>query len=78
MNTSELRRLEVIDADTAERLGYVRDMDIDFETGRIRSVIVPKKLLFFTRREYVIPWENIVAVGKEVILARPEKDGSTE
>lgn len=72
MSASELRRREVINADTAERLGYVYDMDIDFENGKIESIIVPKKFLIFKRHEYVIPWKNIIAIGKDIILVRLE------
>ncbi len=70
MSASELRKREVIDAGTAERLGFVYDMDIDFESGKIESIIVPKKFLIFKRHEYVIPWENIVAISKEIILVK--------
>ena len=70
MSASELRKREVIDADTAERLGFVYDMDIDFESGKIESIIVPKRFLIFKRHEYVIPWKNIVAISKEIILVK--------
>lgn len=72
MSASELRRREVVDAATAERLGFVYDIEIDFETGVIQSIIVPKKQNFFwflqKRREYIIPWKNIAAVGRDIIL----------
>lgn len=73
MSASELRKREVINADTAERLGYVCDMEINFESGKIEAIIVPQKFFIFKRHEYVIPWENIVAMGKDIILVRPEK-----
>lgn len=72
MNATELRKLEVIDSDTAERLGFVCDMEIDFESGKIESIIIPRKKIFFKQCEYVIPWKNIVALGKDVILVRRE------
>ena len=72
LNATQLRRREVIDIATAERLGYVCDVEIDFKTGLIRSVIVPKRgglISFFGKKnEYVIPWENIAAIGKDIIL----------
>ena len=37
----DLRQKKVIDIDTAELIGYIRDMDIDIETGKINSVTVP-------------------------------------
>ena len=74
LNATELRRREVIDIATAERLGYVCDVEIDFKTGLIQSVIVPKRTSLFSifkkKSEYVIPWENIAAIGKDIILVK--------
>ena len=72
MSASELRRREVINADTAEKLGFVYDMDIDFESGKIDAIIVPKRSFpfFFKKQEYVIPWSNISAIGKDIILVK--------
>lgn len=70
----DLRQREVIDIDTAERLGFVYDVDVELETGLIRSVIVPRVhgilRLFSKEQDYVIPWENIKVIGKEIILIR--------
>ena len=35
---------EVIDLDTGQRLGYVRDALVDSETGRVRALIIPGRL----------------------------------
>lgn len=74
MRGCDLKRHEVIDVVTAERLGYIYDVDVDFETGRINSVIVPNRSgvlgMFSRRRDYVIPWDRIVAVGREIVLVR--------
>lgn len=73
---SELKKREVIDLKTAEKLGFVEDVEIDVETGLIQSVIVPKRegIFSFIRKkcEYVIPWQNIAAVGKDIILVRTD------
>ena len=48
----DLKQREVINIVTAERLGYITDVDIDFETGKIRSVIIPARygiLGFFSK-----------------------------
>lgn len=67
---SEFRKRDVIDAKTARRLGIVSDFEIDLVSGRINSIIVPKHgiLSFIKREEYIIPWENITAIGKDIIL----------
>lgn len=70
----DLKQREVINVVNAERLGYVYDVDIEFETGRIRSLIIPNRRgvfgFFSKRNDYVIPWEKIVAVGREIVLVR--------
>ena len=70
----KLRQREVIDISTAEKLGFVNDVEINEVTGNIESIIVPKRYRFFTHifggGELVIPWENIEAVGREIVLVR--------
>ncbi len=72
----DLKQREVINIVDAERLGYVYDVDIEFETGRILSLIIPRRKgflgTFFGRSDYIIPWENIVAVGKDIILVKTD------
>ena len=69
-----LRQKEVISITTAERLGYVRDVEISEKTGNIEAIIVPRKGCFlkrlFTGAELVISWNSIEVVGEEVILVR--------
>ncbi len=71
-NSGELRKKEVIDIRTAEKLGSVYDIDVDLASGRINSLILPSGELFGTlfgkRREIIIPWSAVVAVGSEYIL----------
>lgn len=70
----DLKQKEVINIDTAERLGYVYDVDVDLATGLIRSVIIPRVhgifRLFSKEQDYRIPWENIAVIGEEIILVR--------
>ena len=69
----DLRQKKVIDIDTAELIGYIRDMDIDVQTGRINSVTVPSGgvlKVFGIGRSITVPWERVIAVGKEYILVK--------
>lgn len=69
---SEFRQREVVDIATGRRLGYICDMEIDPESGRIVSVSVPSGKLFASMlksSDTVIPWEKIVKIGKDIILA---------
>ena len=70
---SEFRKRVVIDSQTAEKLGFVSDFEIDLKDGKILSVVVPKRGFlssFFKNHSYVIPWENIEAIGKDIILVK--------
>ena len=69
---SELRLHDVINVIDGRRLGMIRDIDIDVETGRVRSIILPGNNrvfnLFAKSEEVIIPWEKIVKIGVDVIL----------
>ena len=65
---------EVIDLRDGARLGYVGDVEIDIETGRVQSVVIPGRLRFFgllgREAERVVPWEDIEKIGEDIILVR--------
>lgn len=68
----KLRHREVIDAVTAECLGYVWDMEIDEREGRITALVILRGgwwRRFFGIGEIIIPWSNIAAVGDKFVLA---------
>lgn len=67
------RNREVINIDTAERIGIVKDIEIDAESGNIKALIIKKHggvLPLPFMGETVIPWENIVVMGKDLVLVR--------
>lgn len=73
----DLRQKRVIDMDTAEALGFIRDMDIDFETGRIRSVTIPQKGIFGIlsgSKNVTVPWDRVVAIGSEFVIVKRNED----
>ena len=73
----DLKQKKVIDIDTAELVGYIRDMDIDVETGRINSVTVPSGGVlkaFGIGRSITVPWDSVMAVGKEYILVKSSQE----
>lgn len=65
---------EVIDLRDGARLGYVGDVEIDIETGRVQSMVIPGRLRFFgllgREAERVVPWEDIEKIGEDIILVR--------
>ena len=70
----DLRRKEVIDIATGERLGYIDDAVIDLDASKIESLtIFGRQRLFgiFGRNEDLyIPCSDIRVIGTDVILVR--------
>lgn len=72
----DLRRKKVIDVDTAELLGYIRDMDIDFASGKINSVTIPQNSIWgFLKkgRRITVPWECVLAIGIEFVIIKQKE-----
>lgn len=69
-----LRRRVVIDVTSAERIGYVSDMEIDESDGRVCAVIVRRHTGFLSSLLHIgemsVPWEAITAVGDEFVLVK--------
>lgn len=76
---SELRLHDVINITDGKRLGMIKDIDIDVETGRIKAFILPgtTKLFSFLGKgeEIVVPWEKIIKIGVDVILVELSSGG---
>ena len=69
---TDLSYKEVIHLESGQRLGYVRDAEIDPETGRVTALIIPGRLkwlgLLGREPETVIPWERIHRLGADIIF----------
>jgi len=67
-----LRAREVINIIDGRRLGFIGDLDIDLDAGRVRAIVVPGQAkllgLFGRDNDVYIPWEKIVKIGADVIL----------
>ncbi|OON95962.1 MAG: hypothetical protein ATN36_06805 [Epulopiscium sp. Nele67-Bin005] len=72
MRIGDMKHKEVINTIDGSRLGYVCDVEIDWTTGRVKTLIIPgpsKMMGLFGRElEYVVPWSNIKKVGEDIIL----------
>lgn len=83
IKTSELRAREVINIMDGKRLGIIQDIEIDLETGIVRSISIPggnRILGVFGRSEDItIPWERIKKIGVDVILVEgPNYNGDVK
>lgn len=74
---SEFQTKDVVNIIDGKKLGSVQDLEIDLRHGKIDALVVPvqgKFLgLFGSNSEYVIPWENIIKIGLDVILVKLEE-----
>lgn len=72
--TMKLRQKEVINIETAQRLGFISDVEINEHDGNIEAIIVPGRGWFLSRffggRELVIPWQNICVIGEDLVLVK--------
>ena len=74
---SDFQTKEVVNILDGKRLGQISDLEIDLRHGRIESIVIPGPGRFLgflsSGNDYVIPWRNIVKIGKDVVLVRMEE-----
>lgn len=70
--SSDLKQKEVINISDGKRLGFVCDVEINLEDGKIEAIIIPAggRLFGFMGKdsEFLIPWERIKKIGEDIIL----------
>jgi YlmC/YmxH family sporulation protein len=75
---ADLRCKEVINVCDGERLGFVDDVLIELPAGQICAIVVPGDCrcfgLFGHNDDFIIPWDCIVKMGEDVILAEVRTD----
>ena len=76
----DLRKKEVIDIVTGERLGYIDDAEMDIEKSAVQSFVIygRERLFGILGREddVVIPCSEIKVVGNDVILIKHSQQAS--
>ncbi len=72
LKISDLRMREVINVTDGRRLGEIKDIELDLEKGRVKSIILPGAgrfwRLFGRNEDIVVPWDRIKKLGIDVIL----------
>lgn len=73
MKLSHLKKRSVINVYSGNFLGYINDIIVAFPNGNIETLIVKPGLLkrmcsVFSLNKIYINWENIISIGKDVIL----------
>lgn len=68
----DFKQKEVINITEGKILGFVVDVQADFDNGEIHSIIVAKTGKLFTsvtsKNNITIPWDKIKKIGEDVIL----------
>ncbi|MFD1705809.1 YlmC/YmxH family sporulation protein [Siminovitchia sediminis] len=71
---SEFQLKDIVNIADGRKLGNITDIEINLDTGKIESIIISasgKLLGFFGKdEEVVIPWNQIMKIGQDVILVR--------
>lgn len=79
---SEFQAKDVVNVSDGKVLGHIGDLEINTNTGKIDSLIIPgngRMMGFFGREsDIVISWKNIVRIGTDVILVRFRESELTE
>lgn len=75
---ADLRCKEVINVCDGNRLGFVDDVLIEMPCGQVCAIVVLGEGrcfgLFGHEEDYIIPWDCIVKMGEDVILAEVKND----
>ena len=69
------KQKEVININDGKRMGYVQDVEADFDSGEITAIVVHgngKPFSFTSKKDTVIPWNNIKRIGEDIILVEIE------
>jgi YlmC/YmxH family sporulation protein len=73
---SEFQVKDVVNVSNGRKLGHIADLEINLGTGKIEAIVIPGagRMMGFMRKEndIIIPWRDIVKIGKDVILVRFE------
>ncbi len=76
LKISEFQTKDVINIYDGKKLGTVQDLEIDLKQGRVEALVVPTTGKFFgmfgNGTEYIIPWNNIIKIGLDVVLVKLE------
>ncbi len=73
MRYKDISGKEIINVTQGSRLGILgqTDLEIDIETGQIKSFIIPNYKWFGLKKEGAeirIPWDSIKKIGEDMIM----------
>ena len=73
LSTDKLKNKEVINICDGRSMGFVSDIEVDIEKGRLEGIVIPVErgfLGFFGKNEndILVSWDKVRTVGDDVIL----------
>ena len=72
----ELCERDVVSVKNGANLGRVDDLRVDETTARVHSLVIYGRLKWFgllgREEDLLIPWEEIVTIGSDVVLVNTE------
>lgn len=72
LNLLKLCNKDVVDVSTGKKLGKIKDLDIDLESGKINYITVflgnGVSSLFTNKSKIRIDWVDILKIGSEYII----------
>ncbi len=79
MKNSELKMKDVIDITRGKKIGYIDDVEMELDKGRIKAFIIPSHqnriISFFSKKhDIIINWDDIVKIGEDVVLVKINGD----
>lgn len=65
-----LKNMEVIDINSGAKIGFIKDIKIDYDNKKVLSIIMPgeNKGWFSKTEDIEISWESIIKLGVDVII----------
>lgn len=70
--TIDLKQKEVINISDGKRIGFISDVEIDLDSGKIDAIIIPSSGRLFgligKDNEFIVPWEKIRKIGEDIVL----------
>jgi len=75
MRYKDISGKEIVNVKSGTRLGILgqTDLEIDKQTGQIKSFVIPQYKWFGLKKEGIetsIPWEAIQKIGEDMILIK--------
>ena len=74
----ELKYKEVVSIADGGRFGFVGDVEIDLQNGKIQALLIPGRLRMFgllgREEDRRIPWDSVRQFGEDIILVEEPKE----